>query len=95
MEEKSGIIETNLYDEKKQRLENESILKYEKNAKPYRKTYIPTVKNIVCQKCGSPYTLTKHIVDGKEYWFCKRCLAQKMMEIRNQRKREDNVCINR
>lgn len=69
------------YNETKQELENEAILKYEKNAKPYRKTFIPKVVELRCQKCGSPYTLTKHIVDGKEYWFCKACLYERMREI--------------
>lgn len=67
-------------------LENEAIIKYEKETKPYRKKYESNVIQIKCQKCGSTRNLTKTVVGNKTYWFCKDCIMQRARELKNNRK---------
>lgn len=65
------------------------VEKYEKNSKPYRKSCSNTVKQIVCQKCGSPYSLMKvDGLDGQEYWFCRSCVVKRAVEIAKEREQE-------
>lgn len=74
-------------------LEEKAIIKYEKNTKPYRKSYKNEGRQIKCQKCGSPYSLIKHVDDnGKEFWFCKKCIMERAREIAIERrnKKEGN-----
>lgn len=68
-----------------QNLEEKAIIKYEKKAKPYRGLkYKRFGKQIVCQKCGSSYNLTKTVVDGIDYWFCKNCIIERANQIRQR-----------
>ena len=63
-------------------LEESAIIKYEKHNKPYRNTYRNEGRQIKCQKCGSPYSLMKHVDSmGKEFWFCKNCIMERAKEI--------------
>lgn len=66
--------------------EENAIIKYEKGAKPYRpKRYKRMGTFVVCQKCGSPYNLTKTTVNGVDYWFCKSCIMQRAKQIQKDR----------
>lgn len=72
--------------EQLQECEEKAILKYEKNSKPYRQNkYRPTIKTIKCQKCGATHTLTKVEHEGNTYWFCKDCIIQRAIELKNKK----------
>lgn len=66
------------------------IEKYEKNNKPYRQPKYKSVgKRITCDKCGSPYSLTKYKDEetNKEYWFCKSCIMERVKEILDKKRK--------
>lgn len=65
--------------------EQEAIIKYEKGAKPYRPVYRDTSSTIKCEKCGSVRNLSKAVVDGEIYWFCKDCIMQRARELKNRK----------
>lgn len=68
----------------------EIITKYEKNNKPYRQPKYKSVgKRITCDKCGSPYSLTKYRDEEtkKEYWFCKSCIMERVKEILDKKRK--------
>lgn len=69
-------------------LESKAILKYERDAKPYRAMYTPIPRQIKCQKCGAVYNLIKHKDEnGNEYWFCKDCIIQRARELKAKESR--------
>lgn len=75
-------MENNIEKKDLQKLEESAIIKYEKGVNRYRgRKYQPIPKRVVCQKCGSPYNLTKTTIDNIDYWFCKHCIEQRAREI--------------
>ena len=65
------------------KLEEGAIVKYESPSS--RVKYRPISTQIICQKCGSSKNLTKTIVDGKEFWFCRDCIMQRAKELKNRK----------
>lgn len=69
-------------------LEETAIIKYEKDAKPYRPAkYRPIPRQIKCQKCGSVYNLMKaeDKKTGNVFYFCKSCVMKRAVELAKER----------
>ena len=70
-----------------EQMENEAVIKYEKNSKPYRQKFKSVGVQIKCQQCGSSFNLMKHVdtKTGKEFWFCKTCVMERARQITKER----------
>lgn len=88
MQDKNEMLKDNEIDIRE--LENEAIIKYEKETKPYRKKYESNAIQIKCQKCGSTHNLMKHVDDKTktEFWFCKNCVMERAREIARKERRK-------
>lgn len=73
-----------IYSEEHKKLEDNAIIKYEKEEDPHRKKYPRVYKQIRCQNCGSVRSLVKTVHEGKEYWFCKACIEERAKLLKAQ-----------